>query len=246
MPEVCLVCTDVEAQLCSSLNCCAHKVCMECAVKISTHNGGARCPQCRDVFETVTFFNGRFRVNVATNTFYDNSAPNPLVPYLVMSDEEMKLAGRITFETRPDENGVLIASFYVPQCLYDFRENTALIFISDADDGWGDGMVMTRAATRAGRAATFWYDKDVYSQKVQDGEALLHSMMKCPYPLMFMLAQVSKVLMSMITLGKYHLSHPPSEEAQNMHVYEDTYLLVLSTKYPPAHMGQIYFELGLA
>ena len=71
-------------------------------------------------------------------------------------------------------------------------------------------------------------------------------MMKRPYPLMFMLAQVSKVLVSMITLGKYHLSHPPSEEAQNMHMHEDTYLLVLSTKYPSAHMGQIHFNLGFA
>ena len=54
-------------------------VCMECAVQVAMHPGGACCPQCGQVFETVTWYDGRF---VATNTLYDRAA-DPLVPFHV-------------------------------------------------------------------------------------------------------------------------------------------------------------------
>ena len=242
MPEVCLVCTDVEVQLCSSLNCCAHKVCMECAVKISSHQGGARCPQCRLLFETVTFWNQRFVVNVATNTLYDNAAPNPLVPYLAMSDEEMKLASRIIHTDLEDGNGALVASFHVPQFLYEVNADPSrVIAINDADDGNGE-MVTTRTTW----ATTFWYDKDVYSQKLHDGEALLKSMMVSPqYPLFFMQAQVSKALVFMIALGKYHTgSYPTILYPEHIYAHNQHKHLVLATKYPADHISQILFNMG--
>jgi hypothetical protein len=189
------------------------------------------------VFETVTSWDGCFVVNVATNTLYE--AENPLVPYLVMSDEEMKIASRITIDDEPDVNSVLVLSFRVPQFLYGVHENPGrVLVISNADDGCGGmgmgGMVTTRDAW----ATTFWYDKDIYNQKVQDAQALLHSMFD--YPSLFMKAQVSKALVSMIALGKYHTMSFPLD----MYPDNDCILLVLSTKFPMTHMGQILHDMG--
>ena len=208
------------------------KVCMECAVQVATHPGGARCPQCREVFETVTWCDERYAVNVATNTMYHYRAGNnQLVPYLVMSEVEMKVASRIFANNHPGENGILAMHFYVPQFLYDIHPNpTWVIILSDADEG-----PIGRVTTRRDSAITYWYDRDVYRQQVQDGQVVLHSMFD--FPLMFMKAQVSKAFMSMLEIGKFHSQRFPQQ------IDDDPLggLLVLSTEFPAGHVGHELF-----
>ena len=91
----CIICLETPQTQCSRLSGCTHLVCMECAMKIATYDGGARCPMCRGVFETITHYDGNYAMDLTTNTLSCRGEDNTMVPYLVLSDTEMTLASRI-------------------------------------------------------------------------------------------------------------------------------------------------------
>jgi hypothetical protein len=77
----------------------------------------------------------------------------------------------------------------MPQLLYDVLETPGTVLVvSDADKGPIGGMV-----TRRDLAITYWYNRDFYTQQVQDGQAEVQSLFG-PHdiPLFLMKAQVSK------------------------------------------------------
>ena len=208
--EACVICFDTQAVRCSTLDCCTHPMCMECAMAIATSKGGAKCPICRRGFKTVTPYDGRCSVDIQERTLYRRVGnSDALVAYLVMSDTQMKIASRIKFGAGPDGNGGTSLQFYVPQIL---REMTSLngwsMVVSNADDG-PLGMVMTRSLARA-----YWYDKDKCRQEIEDAEKELLNMFSTrDVPNFFLKAVVSKAFTQMVIHGKYSMKmYPPHLE----------------------------------
>ena len=207
----CEICLETPATNCCKLNGCTHVMCMECAAQVATRLGGARCPMCRAEFDTVTHLDGGRVLNVATHTLYDRAANNTLVPYLQMSTQEMKIASRIVVDEVPVGEGGLRLDFYVPQFVYELETPGWVMLVSDADEG-----PVERMMTRRDWVITYWYDRDMYIQQVQDGGADVHSLFG-PYDVepFYMKAQVSKALMRMVHIGKYrldpYLQHPEDE-----------------------------------
>ena len=150
-----------------------------------------------------------------------------------MSAVEMKIASRIFPPESAGQTGTMATNFHVPQFVYDIHAHPTWVIVgSDADEGR-----IGRMTTRRYSAITYWYHEDLYRQKVQDGQAVLHSMFD--FPLMFVQAQISKAFVSMVGLARYHtLPYPQQSDDGPLGG-----LLVLSTEFPAGHVGHDLVEL---
>ena len=228
---LCVICNETPQKQCSRLNGCTHLVCMECAMKIATFEGGARCPMCRGVFATITHYDGNYVMDLTTNTLSCRGEDNTMVPYLVLSDTEMTLASRIMVGEDPDENGNMSAKFYMPQFIEGVFDISGRVLVThNADDGLL-GRVMTRTDY-----ARFWYDKDRYKQLVVDTVGKLQNVFGARvFPLFFLKALVVKAFMEMVDLGKLQLLQVesyPEDPTDLVH-------LIITMPYPAAFMANV-------
>lgn len=221
----CVVCDVTPVTQCSKLNGClvACEVCMECAMRIGTHEGGPRCPVCRRHFDTITQTDGRYSVNLQTNTLYRMG-----VPYLVMSAQEMKIASVIVVG-EDDESGTMSLNLYMPKFLKDVTEATGWnLVVTNADD-----MPIERAVTRSITSVDS-YVKDKYRDEVQIAVAKLLDLMEThDVPLFFFKAVTSSFFTKMVTIGKYETqpqrSHPEDDTEEVEHI--------LCMPFPPAFLA---------
>ena len=227
---LCVICNETPQNQCSRLNACTHLVCMECAMKIATFEGGARCPLCRVVFETITQYDGNYSMDLQTNTLSCRGEDNTMMPFLVLSDIEMTLASRIEVGEDLDENGILSAKFYMPQFIEGVLDLPGKVLVThDADDGLL-GRVMTRSDY-----ARFLYDKDTYKRIVVDTVDKLQNVFGARvFPLFFLKALVIKFYMELVDLGKLQLVQVQSYPGDPT----DWAHLIISMQYPPAFMAR--------
>ena len=205
-------------------------------MQIATLHGGAHCPLCRRVFETITHLGGGFVVNVVTRTLYlceskKRGANTTLVPYIIMSDTEIKIASRMLVYEGKDESGRMAMHFYVPQFLQDMITLVGWNAVLTKTGDVHMERVMTRSDTRLHS-----YDQDRCRRVLTCADSSLKELLGNHHvPLFFMKAVVSKALMQMIIHHKYdismHPSHPEDEKGGGEHI--------LSIVYPPRLMAKL-------
>jgi hypothetical protein len=204
-------------------------------MQIATLHGGARCPLCRRVFETVTHQDGRFVVDVEKRTLYhcgskNTGSNNTLIPYIVMSDTEIKIASRMLVREGRDESGQMGMHFYVPQFLQDMTTLVGWnLVVTNVDDVRME-RVMTRSDSRL-----YSYDQDKCRQVLAYADIALKKLLtNHQIPLFFMKAVVSKAFMRMITHRKYDMnmyrSHPEDETGGGEHILSMVYPVSFTEK----------------
>ena len=214
--ECCVICQETPATQGCGLDCCDHKMCMDCAVKVVIFSSEEkpRCPQCRREFETVTrrpasrFYRMKLSLTHATESQdfeccldgfrarMGRTAARCSVGDSYLTRNQLKIASHIVVD-KVEVDGTKWLKFYIPGSLR-YPKPSMDMNIHDTD-------ILTPPV-----GTQYAYDRPWYEGIINRAQHRLDRMTYNPaIPLFWKKALVSKTFWTLLgrgnSIGKYQM-----------------------------------------
>ena len=203
-----MICHETPVTQGCKLNCCEHKMCMDCAVKVVIFSSEhPRCPQCRRDFETVT---SKSRMQLQLTEGFccylsgfrarmGRQGPRCMIGRSLLDRNQMKIASHIVVDKVKDADGKRWLKFYI-SCLLRHPDPQTYMIVYDTDILTPP--VRTRPFRLIKEDKQYACDRPWYERIIEDAQWKLNPMTyNSEIPLFWMKAHVSKTFVKLLGHG---------------------------------------------